>query len=506
MSYGTFLIHGRTAHYLLVFVSFSLMATAFVNVKSISSIARSQLREIIGVGRELGPEDFDRWATERATPIAVTFERESGEDSSFHVARDAIVIEADRLMTHKDDSNLPPSCADVARDAEGRSMAAIVFENNNLTHALKVRGPKSILKGAHDPDVRFVLKTPGNLRTVKGLWSALGDGVVVRRFEPYELGFVANVIKGQAERPTIDYSHPVAVMKEVEDDTGDHPELCLIAVRMEHFVDGPPPGDWPAFGYAYVRWEGAEFSEGGGEFEYKLFVVPAIPQVVEEHNQRIEGARVILRSACEKWHRNNFGTFGAGDRCFVWANESFGIAFPELEEAVENVVEAADFEVISHLLQFRTETESEGEFTLPGGASIPMSNRGLVVIAVAVVVMQVYLLLAMVMALTVAPGFTGGPPFAMVPWLALFETGVPAATWRVSLLVPSVSVLISGVSIVGPVVSSEQFWENIGRNAFPATAHGVLFGASLVLMWLTWRTTPKVTKTVVPGGEAIWVV
>ena len=438
---------------------------------------------------------LDERVTELETPVSVVFATEDGHDEeAFRIVRRGITAIAsdDILAKYYGDRHLVPSCVELG--SEGNSVAQIVFENNGLTHAIEVKGPGSMKGDGRDPDVRLLLRAPTSIDELSTLWDRLNDAVTVRPLGPADYGFVAHVTKRRAQkRPTIQYAKRPTPLKiqEIDRDTR-LPELCLIHVRNTMFY-GASELEWPTFDYAYVQARFVRVSDDGDEFEYELFVVPAMPTggTVMVTAPIIAG----LVSVCGRFYNVSRRI---DEECSRWENEVFDEAFLELSRAIDGKARSAKLEVVWELLSRRDGAERETAINLPGGAGTiaVRGTGGLAVIVVVLVLLQGYLLVTIQMALSYGWDPSVGAPKQSIPWVALFSGGLPFVAWRVSLVIPPVSIIGSCFFMLTPIVSVDEIMKTIGYETLAFVVHAVGLFVSGFISRVTRLQSGKLTAEV----------
>ena len=128
--------------------------------------------------------------------------------------------------------------------------------------------------------------------------------------------------------------------------------------------------------------------------------------------------------------------------CSKWL-WSYSRAFPELS-MTEGIPRSAPFHEILEVLRVYGELEPEGEIELVG-LSMPIRRSTLLVIAIGIVTLQCYLLLAIMMAVQAVPELLDRQ---RVPWIALFVgTCIPNYIWYMSLFVPVLSIIALIISV-----------------------------------------------------------
>ena len=393
--------------------------------------ARSELEQIRGVMGRLSRDAFAGWANQSDIVFVVSLGSKRWT-RTFRIAGTAILVRDSSVRTSE--IVLPRGdgtpCVMVPPDVGTPAIGHVAFSHGQESRPISLTAIQS--------DVRVQLKIPENLEELSKLWKLLNSEVRVWRKDSIQHGFVVQVESEGSTINRVEYEYVHLDVRE-DDHDGQSSPLCLVETKEahSHFANMQEEEltkyDLNGFEYAYVQ-----VLEFRNEGSYDLFVAPV---KVSGHERRTGGLQV-LRDACLEQ--------GSAELCSRWM-QPYSQAFPELSTK-EGIPRSASFDEILDVLRVFGELEPEGEIELVG-LSMPIRRTTLIVIAAGVVMLQSYLLLAIMMTVQVIPVLSDREK---IPWIALFVgSSIPNYVWYASLIFPVLSVLALVISMSTPRISDK---------------------------------------------------
>ena len=472
MSHEAFYRHARQVHFALVIMSFFVIIMVFTISGSAIRKARSQLEEIAAVVEHLSAHDLDNWASQRDVPLMVTIRNGTpqGSDVRYQIIREAVLVSiSNGLSSFRDDSESVSEGSCIAHNP-----AFDDVPDTRFRLIASVINPSQLKR-----DLRIALRAPESLHELKDLWKHLSEPsaakVLPMDLMTLEHGFIANVTKSDGSPPVVDveYTHVEVEVEERNDgESLEEKQLCLIQATPSHFVDMNKKANLGMYGldrfnYAYIHTSTGSDDTGS----YRTLIVPV------ESGSRFDKAEPleILENAC--------ASSGSNRSCDRW-KRPLAELFPELEKS-DWVPTSLAFGEAVEVMRRMEELTKEGQLNIPG-ASVPISERTLLVILAAVIVLQCYLLLAIHMVIKMTQAGSGGVAGERVAWIALFDDNLLRLAWHVSLILPPLGILVSilwtpGIGILG--VDTSDGGVKIGPQIFCFFVSACLACATLRWWW-----------------------
>ena len=402
---------------------------------------------------------------------------EYGEEV-FAVAQDTD-IKPDSVLNTIDDLLLPASFVDSSRSPSCQRVrgTAIALKGAAVSTGLIIPDASEV---HFESDIRVRLRSPNSLGELAALWWFLREAVLV----PIDVlgsddGFIATVISGDASS-NAEYRHvPLDIRRVQSGGPLSNPQPCLIRASRSHFLHSEKmvaPGiDLDSIGYFFVHVLDGPTDIEGGRKEYHVFIIPVESgQWVGIESHARKGSELLGR-ACQRWNPRR--------PCSSW-DASYDNAFPELSR-IDGIPDSATFKELGQFLDVLEELQAESAIVLPLG-SVPVRRGTLVVVVAAVVVIQVYLWLAVVMVIRAAV-YPSNSFEETVPWIALYEDPALSLAWGLSLAFPVVGILATSIWLLAHGVS--------GGGVFEFGAIVLMLLISVCVAFVTFRLTPALQWT-----------